>query len=62
MDLLCARDTIEALPGQHPAAHVAELTPWLWKQYFAAIQLRSAPARSLDTFRMLDKRRARLGA
>ena len=28
--------------GQHPAARVAELTPRLWKQYFAASPLRSA--------------------
>ena len=27
--------------GQHPAAHVAMLTPRLWKTYFAAIPLRS---------------------
>ncbi|MGH8320187.1 MAG: IS66 family transposase, partial [Steroidobacteraceae bacterium] len=28
--------------GQHPAARVAELTPRLWKQHFAAAPLRSA--------------------
>ena len=28
--------------GQHPASRVAELTPRLWKQYFAADPLRSA--------------------
>jgi transposase len=28
--------------AQHPAARVAELTPWLWKQHFAANPLRSA--------------------
>ena len=28
--------------GQHPAARVAELTPRLWKQHFAAKPLRSA--------------------
>jgi hypothetical protein len=28
--------------GQHPAARVAELTPRLWKQHFAANPLRSA--------------------
>ncbi len=27
--------------GQHPAARVAELTPRLWKQYFADQPLRS---------------------
>jgi hypothetical protein len=27
--------------GQHPAARVAELTPRLWKQHFAAQPLRS---------------------
>lgn len=27
--------------GQHPAARVAELTPRLWKQHFAANPLRS---------------------
>jgi len=28
--------------GQHPASRVAELTPRLWKQHFAANPLRSA--------------------
>jgi transposase len=28
--------------GQHPSARVAELTPRLWKQHFAANPLRSA--------------------
>ena len=28
--------------GLHPAARVAELTPRLWKQHFAASRLRSA--------------------
>jgi hypothetical protein len=28
--------------GAHPAARVAELTPRLWKQHFAASPLRSA--------------------
>jgi hypothetical protein len=27
--------------GQHPAANVAQLTPRLWKQHFAANPLRS---------------------
>jgi transposase len=27
--------------GQHPSARVAELTPRLWKQHFAANPLRS---------------------
>lgn len=28
--------------GEHPASRVADLTPKLWKQYFAASPLRSA--------------------
>jgi hypothetical protein len=27
--------------GQHPSSRVAELTPWLWKEHFAANPLRS---------------------
>lgn len=32
--------------GQHPAADVAQLTPWLWKQHFGKAPLRQGTWRS----------------